>query len=570
MAGIPKVKIQFDADLDGLKKGSRDAENEVQGFGDKVGEFGKKAAAAFAVAAAAAVAYAGKLAIDGVKAAIEDEQAQLRLASALQSATGATTAQIKAVEDQILKTSLATGVADDKLRPALQRLSVATGDTEKAQKLLNLALDISAATGKPLEAVSNALGKAYEGNTSALAKLQVGISTADAKTLGYTGAVQQLTDLYGGAATANANTFQGRIDRITVAFNEAKEGIGAALLPILDKLLKFITETVLPAFSKFSTALGGSGDGLLAKFTDIYNYARDFVTPIFAAIRNAFIKIGDAIDDKRPQLESIVTTLKQIYTWANTYIVPILKTVLVQAIENFATAASTAIRVVVPVVETVYNAIKTVINGIISVINTAIDLYNKANNIFGGKDISKIGLIGAAGAPVMTGSVLTSNLPFGGANVGGGVTGGGVTGGGVTGAGATGGGVTGGGVTGGGVTGGATSVALTNNSTKEVGNVIANTFSAELAGAFDTYGINTTTLAGINAASNQAFAFGTSGVNTTTLAGILAASGGDTINVTVNGAIDPESTARQVVEILNDSQARGTRGGGNLAGLVAL
>ena len=568
MAGIPKVKIQFDADLDGLKKGSRDAENEVQGFGDKIGEFGKKAAAAFAVAAAAAVAYAGKLAIDGVKAAIEDEQAQLRLASALQSATGATTAQIKAVEDQILKTSLATGVADDKLRPALQRLSVATGDTEKAQKLLNLALDISAATGKPLEAVSNALGKAYEGNTSALAKLQVGISTADAKTLGYTGAVQQLTDLYGGAADRNAQTFQGRIDRIKVAFDETKESIGQALLPVVEKLLGFITQTVLPAFQKLSDSLSGSGDGILKRFTDIYNYARDFVTPIFEAIRNAFIKIGDAIDAKRPQLESIVTTLKEIYTWANTYIVPILKTVLVQAIENFATAASTAIRVVVPVVETVYNAIKTVINGIISVINTAIDLYNKANNIFGGKDISKIGLIGAAGAPKMTGSVLTSNLPFGGANVGG-DTGGGTIAGGIIG-GVTGGNITGGGVTGGGVTGGATSVALTGNSTKEVGNVIAKTFSDELAGAFDTYGINTTTLAGINAASNQAFAFGTSGVNTTTLAGILAASGGDTINVTVNGAIDPESTARQVVEILNDSQARGTRGGGNLAGLVAL
>ena len=178
MAGIPKVKIQFDADIDGLKKGTRDADQEVGGFADRVGEFGKKAAAAFAVAAAAAVAYAGKLAIDGVRAAIEDEQAQLKLARALETATGATNTQIKAVEDQILKTSLATGVADDKLRPALQRLALATGDTEKAQKLLTLALDVSAATGKPLEAVSNALGKAYEGNTTALGKLQVGLSSA--------------------------------------------------------------------------------------------------------------------------------------------------------------------------------------------------------------------------------------------------------------------------------------------------------------------------------------------------------------------------------------------------------
>jgi len=35
---------------------------------------------------------------------------------------------------------------------------------------------------------------------------------------------------------------------------------------------------------------------------------------------------------------------------------------------------------------------------------------------------------------------------------------------------------------------------------------------------------------------------------------------GTTINLTVNGAIDSESTARQIVQILNDSQARGTLG----------
>ena len=44
---------------------------------------------------------------------------------------------------------------------------------------------------------------------------------------------------------------------------------------------------------------------------------------------------------------------------------------------------------------------------------------------------------------------------------------------------------------------------------------------------------------------------------------------GDTINLTVNGAVDPESTARQIVTILNDSQARGTLGASGFAGLIA-
>jgi hypothetical protein len=565
MAGIPKVKIQFDADLDGLKKGTAAADKEVGGFADKVGEFGKKAAAAFAIAAAAAAAYAVKLAVDGVKAAIEDEQAQLKLANALEAATGATNAQIKAVEDQILKTSLATGVADDKLRPALQRLAVATGNTEEAQKLLNLALDISAATGKPLETVSNALGKAYEGNTTALVKLNAGISTAEAKTLGYTGAVEQLTDLYGGAAAKNADTFQGRIDRVKVAFDETKESIGQALLPIVEKLLGFITGTVLPVFQKFSDALSGSGEGILGRFEAIVNYIRDFVEPIFNAVRNAFVKVSDAFKDQKPRFDDILTIFKEIWQFVDQYLVPIFKTVLVKQIETFANQASIAIKVVVPVIETVLNTIKTVINGVIDVINAAITVYNKANNIFGGKDLSKISKIGAGGS---SGSnvVGAASLPSG-VVIGSGVTGGGVTGGGVTGGGVTGGGITGGGVTAGGKVIGTNStpakVELTEKNTKEIGDAWANSFLGQIGGIGDVGGVRFFEETGGQIRMPVAPSFDP--------ARVRAGEEGNrsVINLTVNGALDSESTARQIVTLLNDSQARGTLGASGFAGLIA-
>ena len=155
MAGSRTLKLSILADVDNLKKNLDTGSKEVEGFGGKLEKFGKVAAAAFAAAAAAAAAYAGKLAIEGVKAAIEDEAAQKRLATALKNVTDVTDEQIAAIEEQILKTSLATGVADDKLRPALQRLTVATQDVTKSQDLLKLALDISAATGKDVESVSD-------------------------------------------------------------------------------------------------------------------------------------------------------------------------------------------------------------------------------------------------------------------------------------------------------------------------------------------------------------------------------------------------------------------------------
>ena len=284
MAGSRTLKLSILADVADLKKNLDTGSKEVEGFGGKLEKFGKVAAAAFAAAAAAAAAYAVKLAVDGVKAAIEDEAAQLRLANALKNVTAATDAQISAVEEQILKTSLATGVADDQLRPALQRLATATGSVTKSQDLLNLALDISAATGKSVETVSNALGKAYEGNTSSLSRLGVGLSTAEIKTLGLEGTVKQLAETFGGAATVQANTFEGQIARLKVGFDEAKESVGAALLPTLQRLLDYFINTVIPKFIEFKDAALKPVTDAIARnkesLTILYNFIKDFVVPV--------------------------------------------------------------------------------------------------------------------------------------------------------------------------------------------------------------------------------------------------------------------------------------------------
>jgi hypothetical protein len=257
--GNRTLKLSILADVDDLKKKLGEADNAVEGNANKISEFGKKAAAAFAVAAVAAAAYGTKLAIDGVKAAIEDEQAQLRLANALRTATGATDAQIKATEDMILKTSLATGVADEQLRPAFQRLAVSTKDTVEAQKLLNLALDISKGKGIELETVANALGRAQDGNTTALGRLGLGLSKAELSTLSFTQVQEKLSNLYGGAAAANAETFQGKIDRLKVGFDEAKESLGVALLPQVERFISFLNESGIPTLNAFIAGLTGTG-----------------------------------------------------------------------------------------------------------------------------------------------------------------------------------------------------------------------------------------------------------------------------------------------------------------------
>ena len=284
------LTLSIVADIDNLQKGLKKADTEIETFGEKTAAFGKKAAAAFAVAAAAAFAYGTKLAVDGVKAAIEDEQAQLRLANALRQATGATDAQIKATENMISKTSLATGVADDQLRPALQRLAFSTKDTSKAQDLLALALDVSKGSGKDLESVANALAKAHDGQNGALAKLGVGLSAAELKTMSFEEIQIRLAELLGGSAAANAETFQGKIDVLTNSLNEAKEGLGTALLPQVEKFITFLNDVGIPALNGFIAGLTGD-EGLSAALTETQRGAESFGKAIatVAGIVSGFI-----------------------------------------------------------------------------------------------------------------------------------------------------------------------------------------------------------------------------------------------------------------------------------------
>lgn len=290
------LSLKILADIDDLKKKLDEADGAVQTNGQKIAEFGKKAAAAFAVAAAAAIGYAGKLAVDGVKAAIEDEQAQLRLAAALRSATGATDAQIRATEDFILQTSLATGVADQ-LRPAMQRLAVSTKDTEEAQRLLALALDISKGRGLDLETVANALGRAQDGNTAALGRLGLGLSKAELSTLTFTEVQAKLSDLYGGAAATNAETFQGKIDRLKVGFDEAKESLGVALLPQVEKFITFLNDKGIPTLNGFIAGLTGDA-GLSASLNETQRSAESFgkgIATVIGIVQGFITFIREAI-----------------------------------------------------------------------------------------------------------------------------------------------------------------------------------------------------------------------------------------------------------------------------------
>jgi hypothetical protein len=358
MAGQSRtLKLSILGDVDQLKKSLNTGTKEVDGFAGKLGGFAKKAGAAFAVAGAAAAAYAGTLLVDGVKSAIEDEAAQAKLATTLENVTGATNAQIKAVEDYITQTALANGITDDVLRPSLDRLVRSTKDVTKAQELQQLALDISAGTGKDLSAVSEALGKAYDGNLGALRRLGVGIDDSIIKSKNFDAAAAALSKTFEGQASKQAETFQGKMARLTVAFDEAKETVGSYVLDALTPLISNFVDKGIPAIQDFADNLGKT---LGPAFGQIFNVIKKdllpilvswwkflyeevipaiggVVGPILEGLKIAFDKIKKAITDNSAELQPFYDALAKVWEFIKKYLVPLLGAQFKTALEAIGT-----------------------------------------------------------------------------------------------------------------------------------------------------------------------------------------------------------------------------------------
>jgi len=449
--GTRALTLKLLADVDNFTKNLKSADTEVKTFGDKVGDFGKKAGLAFAAAGAAAAAYAGKLAIDGVKAAIEDAAAQQKLAITLKNVTGATEAQISATEDYITKTSIAFGVTDDELRPSIERLARATGDLEKAQKLQTVAIDVAAGSGKSLEAVTNAMAKAAEGNTGALAKLGIGLTAAQLKTMSLDDITAKLADTFENQAAAKADTFQGKLTRLQIAFDEGKETVGAFILTAITPLVETIVNKVVPAIQDFTENIGDKLQPVLR-----------FIQPILNGLRSAFESVRGSIQRNNEDLQPFFNLMVNIGEFARDVLAPILGKTLGGAFRLLGGILS-------EIIDQFANLVRLITN-----------IYNRIKGII---DAVK-GVTGSIGGFFSGASMSTASM--------------------------------------------------------------ASTSQAAMISAAPSVAVPYVPLADESDERMRRFA------------------AGRTTSITVNGAIDPESTARQIVGLLNDSSARGTLGGSGL------
>jgi hypothetical protein len=226
MSANTSLAIRIAAIFD--NKGLKQAGKEVKGLQSAV----KKLAGAAGIGlSTAAVVNFGK---QSAKAFIADQKAASQLAVAVKNLGLAF--ETPRIEQFISNLSEASGVADDVLRPSMQKLLQTTGSVAKSTQLLTQALDISRGSGVEFSTVVSDLTAAYVGQTRGLRKYSLGISQAELKTMSFADVQERLTKQFSGANATYLTTYAGKLGILSTAAGEAQEIIGKGLVDSLSLL----------------------------------------------------------------------------------------------------------------------------------------------------------------------------------------------------------------------------------------------------------------------------------------------------------------------------------------------
>jgi hypothetical protein len=265
MAANPSIRIDLAAEFTG-KKAFSQSEKAI----DKLGKTLKRALIGGSLLA---------LTSQAVKAFAEGEKAAALLANTLENlGFGMAT---KSVEAFISQLQLATGVSDSQLRPSMAKLVQSLGSVALAQDALTLAMDVSAASGISLDTVVSDIAQAYAGNLKGLKKYNLGLTALELKTMSVSEIMAKFNDIFGGGAAVAADTFAGKLARITTALDKAKGDLGQG---IIDALMLATGSQDIEVLQQKIIDFGKYAGESIAKLGKVFN---DFL-PVIKTVGAAF------------------------------------------------------------------------------------------------------------------------------------------------------------------------------------------------------------------------------------------------------------------------------------------
>lgn len=441
------LKLEVLAETKQFVKGMSDANKETLTFGDKLGDFAKKAGIALAAVGAAAGAMAIKVGKEAVAAASDLAESTSKVQVIFGDAADeirkfATTAAASLGQTRTQAQNAASTFATFGKAAGLTGTQLAEFSTE----FVKLASDLASFNNTSVDQAITALGAALRGESEPIRSYGVllndatlkakamemgiysgtGTLTAQQKVLAaHKVVLSQTTDAQGDfARTADGMANSQRI--LSARLEEAKIILGEALLPIALNVVNLFNDKFLPIIEKVAGAFSNAnGSGLTDRIKAFITETQNFLNPIIEAVREAFNRVTSAIEANKESFNNILNTIKIIYNFFVDFFVPLLKNQVVNAIAGIGLAFSAVSNVITPVltvVTNIVNGIVTVIDNairsIINLVNIAIDGVNKAIAAYNRIPIApniptlpKIG--GTTGGAVGSNTVPSASLPSG-------------------------------------------------------------------------------------------------------------------------------------------------------------
>ena len=559
------LKLEVLAETTQFVKGMDKANATTKSFGDKIGDFAKKAGIALAAVGAAAGAMAIKIGKEAIAAASDLAETTSKVnvifgdtAKTIEAFGAQAAASLGQTRTQAMNAAATFGIFGKSAGLAGEEL------TEFSTEFVQLASDLASFNNTSVDQAITALGAALRGESEPIRAYGVLLNDATLKAKAlemgiYSGTgtlsaqqkvlaahkviLEQTRDAQGDfARTADGMANSQRI--LSARLEEAKIVLGNALLPIALQVVNLFNDRFLPVIERLASSFGGA-DGVIAQIQSFVNTARNALAPVIEALQSSFNKVSEAVSTNRGNLQSFLTLIQTLYSFFVTYFVPILKNQVVAAIQGIGTAFSVVIKIISPVIGFVSDAI----NGLLKLLDAAIKRINDVINAY-----NKIPLLpniptiktGAA-APIAP----NIQLPFGGGTIGGGTKGGttiiptipGI-----------------GGTTGG--AGGTTAAAATAASAADTAAKAAKKVVEEIVDLRPSL----ITVADVVARERgDIINYGVSAApGAFDVARVRMGEAGITINVNAPTVIDEEGFSRAVVDALNVATNRGTSGGGGI------
>lgn len=243
MPSLPAVFVELKANAAQFTAAMKSAQGELKKTADTAQSNSERMAnvgkVAFAGLAAAAVGF-GAIA---VKAALDGEQAHAQLVQAVEN-SGAAFSSVSGQVDEMSGSFAKLGYENDAVEAALARLVQSTGNVSGSMREMGLVADFARARHIDLEQAATVVGKVMNGNMTALQKLGISAKDAAGNTLTAAQALQMLSDRFGGAAQANANTYAGKLQALNAEWHNMVEAIGNMLLPVLANVAGRMAEVI--------------------------------------------------------------------------------------------------------------------------------------------------------------------------------------------------------------------------------------------------------------------------------------------------------------------------------------